>query len=152
MPRPNQSLGQFPLQSPWRVAERQPLATDEVPIFGEVFRIVSAPELGRKVILNEPARVIRTGRALIRKPAIQRWLRAYAHEFLTARAVELSRLHLLPYNRLFIRAQRTKWGTCSAKRNISLNWRLISTPRLVVDYVILHELVHTKILNHSHGF
>jgi predicted metal-dependent hydrolase len=46
----------------------------------------------------------------------------------------------------------TKWGNCSAKKNISLNWRLVRAPQNVVDYVILHELLHTEIMNHSQQF
>ena len=135
-----------------RISERRTLAVDEVLLFDEVFRFVPAPELGRKVIVDEAAREVRSGRDLTRKVEFHRWHRAYAHDYLGARIAELSAVHRLPFNRLFIRSQRTKWGTCSAKRSISLNWRLICTPKHVVDYVILHELVHTKILNHSHRF
>jgi len=128
------------------------LAADEVLLFDEVFRYVPAPELGRKVVVNELAKEIRTGHDFTHEVTRHRWQRTHAHAFLSARIAELSASHRLPFNRLFIRSQRTKWGTCSAKRNISLNWRLILTPKHVIDYVILHELVHTKILNHSHHF
>jgi predicted metal-dependent hydrolase len=135
-----------------RVSERRMLAPNEIPLLGDVFRFVPAPELGRKVILDEPTREIRTGRDLMDKKNLARWCRAHAGYHLTRRISELSAVHRLPFKRLFIRSQRTKWGTCSAKGNISLNWRLILTPKLVIDYVIMHELIHTKILNHSHGF
>jgi predicted metal-dependent hydrolase len=135
-----------------RVSERRTLAADEVLLFDEVFRYVQTPEFGRKVLVDEMAKEIRTGRDFARKVELHRWQRAHAHDFLIARIAELSASYRLPFNRLFIRSQRTKWGTCSTKRNISLNWRLIFTPKHVIDYVILHELVHTKILNHTHRF
>ena len=135
-----------------RFSEQRPLAANEIALFGEVFTILPTPEIGRKVILDEPAKAIRTGIKLTDKTILARWQRAYATDYLKRRIGELSAAHRLPFKRLFIRSQRTKWGTCSAKGNISLNWRLILTPRLVIDYVIMHELVHTKILNHSHGF
>ncbi len=135
-----------------RLSDSRTLATDEILLFDEVYRFVPAPELGRQVVVYETTREIRSGRDFTRKLELHRWQRAHAHECLRARIAELSAAHRLPFNRLFIRSQRTKWGTCSAKRNISLNWRLIFTPKHVIDYVILHELVHTKILNHSHAF
>lgn len=102
--------------------------------------------------MDETAKEIQTGRDFTRKAELHRWQRTYAHNFLSARVAELSASHRLPFNRLFIRSQRTKWGTCSTKGNISLNWRLILTPKHVIDYMILHELVHTKLLNHTHLF
>lgn len=56
------------------------------------------------------------------------------------------------WNRLFIRSQKTKWGTCSSKGNISLNWRLIMCPPHILEYLIIHELCHTVHMNHSKQF
>jgi predicted metal-dependent hydrolase len=55
-------------------------------------------------------------------------------------------------SRITIRNQRTRWGSCSRRRAISLNWRLIQTPQFVVDYIILHELMHLRQMNHSKRF
>ncbi|HOM01731.1 MAG TPA: SprT family zinc-dependent metalloprotease [Acetivibrio sp.] len=51
-----------------------------------------------------------------------------------------------------VRDQKTRWGSCSIKGNISLNWRLIMAPMEVVDYVIVHELCHMKEMNHSKNY
>lgn len=51
--------------------------------------------------------------------------------------------------RLTVRNQRSRWGSCSRRRTISLNWRLIQTPAFVQDYIILHELCHLREMNHS---
>ena len=56
------------------------------------------------------------------------------------------------YNRVFIRNQKTRWGSCSSKNNISLNMKLVRLPDELVDYVILHELTHTIIKDHSKAF
>ncbi|MFC1953729.1 M48 family metallopeptidase, partial [Chloroflexota bacterium] len=56
------------------------------------------------------------------------------------------------YNRITIREQRTRWGSCSHKNNISLNLKLVLLPKELIDYVMLHELVHTRIPNHSKQF
>lgn len=51
-----------------------------------------------------------------------------------------------------MREQRTRWGSCSGKNNISLNVKLVLLPEELIDYVILHELVHTRIHNHGKKF
>ncbi len=56
------------------------------------------------------------------------------------------------YNRVFIRNQKTRWGSCSYKNNISLNMKLVRLPDELVDYVILHELAHTIRKDHSKAF
>lgn len=51
-----------------------------------------------------------------------------------------------------VREQKTRWGSCSSKGNINLNWKLVMAPMKVVDYVIVHELCHMKEMNHSKSF
>ena len=58
----------------------------------------------------------------------------------------------LPYNRVVFRCQKTKWGSCSGKNNISLNINIAYLSKELQDYVLLHELVHIKIKNHSKKF
>jgi predicted metal-dependent hydrolase len=71
---------------------------------------------------------------------------------LAARLNQLAIEHGLTYNRFFLRNQKTRWGTCSGKNNISLNMNLIRLPQQLQDYVILHELAHIKHKNHSKNF
>lgn len=60
----------------------------------------------------------------------------------------------LPFRpaRISIRNQRTKWGSCSARGTISLNWRLVKCPPDIIDYIIIHELCHLRHFNHSKAF
>lgn len=71
---------------------------------------------------------------------------------LSQRLDELAVRYGFSYNKVTIRNQKTLWGSCSAKNNISLNMRLVSLAPELIDYVILHELVHLKIKNHSEIF
>ncbi len=75
--------------------------------------------------------------------------RPAARKILVQRLEELARIHGDQYNRVFIRNQKTRWGSCSGKNNISLNIKLTRLPGHLMDYVILHELVHTRIKNHG---
>jgi predicted metal-dependent hydrolase len=82
--------------------------------------------------------------------------RCYRDEARTYFARRLT--HLAPHfggqqpTRITVRAQRTRWGSCSSKGTISLNWRLMFLSTDVVDYVIAHELCHLTHLNHSREF
>lgn len=64
----------------------------------------------------------------------------------------LSSTYNIPYNKVTIRNQKTRWGSCSGNNNISLNIKLMLLPDELRDYVIMHELVHTRIKNHSKEF
>ena len=72
-----------------------------------------------------------------------------AKEFLEGRVRELADKFEFVYNKVTIRNQKTRWGSCSGKNNINLNMQLMNIPNHLIDYVILHELVHTKVKNHS---
>ena len=77
---------------------------------------------------------------------------AIARKRLIDRLEFLSQKHGFNYNRVFIKNQKTRWGSCSGKNNINLNINLIRLPDELIDYTILHELVHTRIKNHSRRF
>jgi predicted metal-dependent hydrolase len=86
------------------------------------------------------------------RPAIEKHLRALAVKELPARAHEFVARHGLSVRRVTVRSQRSRWGSCSVNGVISLNWRLIQTPLFVRDYIILHELMHLRQMNHSARF
>ena len=78
--------------------------------------------------------------------------REKARQLLESRLEEIAAVHGYTYNRVTIRNQKTRWGSCSGKNNISLNMKLVVLPDELRDFIILHELVHTKIKNHGNGF
>lgn len=75
-----------------------------------------------------------------------------AHKKLLNRLNELAKAYNFVYNKVSIRNQKTRWGSCSDKNNISLNIKLVRLPGELIDYVILHELLHTRIKNHGPSF
>jgi predicted metal-dependent hydrolase len=83
---------------------------------------------------------------------IKQKLWALAKTELPARVTELAKLHGLTVKRVSVRDQRSRWGSCSMRGGLSLNWRLIQTPDLVRDYIIVHELMHLREMNHSSRF
>jgi predicted metal-dependent hydrolase len=83
---------------------------------------------------------------------LRRWLIARARKEFSARLERISSTTKLGWTGLSIRGQKTRWGSCSAKGHISLNFKMLFLPSNLVDHVLLHELVHTRELNHSHRF
>jgi predicted metal-dependent hydrolase len=79
-------------------------------------------------------------------------LKNRAREYLPGRTAELASEHGFSYRRVSIRPSRTRWGSCSAVNNINLSLYLMQLPFHLIDYVILHELVHTVHKNHSADF
>jgi predicted metal-dependent hydrolase len=78
--------------------------------------------------------------------------RTEAKRTLIARLKQLAEKHGFSYNRVSLRNQQTRWGSCSRKNNISLNLKLVILPEEMMDYIILHELVHTRVHDHSKKF
>jgi hypothetical protein len=79
----------------------------------------------------------------------RRGLQARAGVDLPARLLDLAAAHGLASSRVSVRNQRTRWGSCGRDGHICLNWRLILMPEWVRDYVIIHELMHLRRLDHS---
>ncbi|MCY3781235.1 MAG: SprT family zinc-dependent metalloprotease [Chloroflexi bacterium] len=86
------------------------------------------------------------------RDAVLRFYRELAKAYLPPRVAQLAAEYDFTYNKLRIKNQKTRWGSCSAKGNINLNLRLMMAPVDAIDYVIIHELCHLEELNHSPKF
>jgi predicted metal-dependent hydrolase len=78
--------------------------------------------------------------------------RADARELVSSLADKEAKLLEVAYQRIRIGGQRTLWGSCSPAGTLSFNWRLVLAPAAVLDYVVVHELCHLRIPNHSQRF
>ena len=92
-----------------------------------------------------------TNEVLCRK-ALRSWLILRAEKFLGPWLQALSQDCQLPFNRIGIRGQKSRWGSCSSSQNISLNYKLLFLPPQMTRYVLIHELCHTVHMNHSKEF
>jgi len=86
------------------------------------------------------------------RPLVERHLIKVAVRELAPCVWKFASLHQLTVHRVTVRGQRSRWGSCSTRKTISLNWRLIQAPSFVRDYIILHELMHLREMNHSRRF
>ena len=79
-------------------------------------------------------------------------LRQHARRELPARLFELAARHGLEVTRVSVRNQRSRWGSCGRDGHICLNWRLVLMPPSVRDYVLVHELMHLRRMDHSPAY
>ncbi|ACB74764.1 M48 family metallopeptidase [Opitutus terrae] len=86
------------------------------------------------------------------RPTLEAHFARKAKIELPARTWELAALTGVEVRQVVVRNQRSRWGSCSANGTISLNWRLVQTPEFVRDYIIYHELMHLREMNHSARF
>jgi hypothetical protein len=119
---------------------------------GETETIRLAANNGRPVVAigSDLFRVLQTDGDL--RPALEAQFARLARIRLPARAWELAAATGIEIKQVTVRNQRSRWGSCSARRTISLNWRLLQTPDHVCDYIIYHELSHLREMNHSARF
>ena len=93
-----------------------------------------------------------TGLDLEATEVVREWYRRQASRHIHARVEELAQRIGRSYRRVTVRTLRSAWGLCSDRRTLTFNWRLIMAPPRVIDYVILHELTHMEIFEHSPRF
>jgi hypothetical protein len=119
---------------------------------GQAFPLVIVPR--QKTYLTFDGTNFRLAKSAIPRAqeAFVRWYKVQAYQEIQARLQVLSTRYKLDYEKLRISSARTRWGSCSTKGTLSFTWRLIMAPPQVVEYVIIHELVHTKVKNHSKEF
>ncbi|MCX6151719.1 MAG: SprT family zinc-dependent metalloprotease [Ignavibacteriales bacterium] len=103
--------------------------------------------IGHKLLL-----ITTVGNELPKQNIFDSWLRNAAVEYIPSRTNALAKKHGFIFNRLKIRGQKSRWGSCSGKGNLSFNFKLLSFRKEVIDYVIIHELCHLKEMNHSRKF
>jgi hypothetical protein len=114
------------------------------------------PETRHLGVVERNGRELRVEVRAAEQSAVRRllegWYREQAGERLAARLVPLAGALEVHYTGVTVRGQRTRWGSCSSRGTISLNWRLLLLPSRLADYVLVHELAHLREMNHSPAF
>lgn len=82
----------------------------------------------------------------------EKWYREKGRVYFEERIRSLAARNGFRFKKFRLSSARTRWGSCSARGTISLNWRLVLAPPEIIDYVIIHELAHTREKNHSRTF
>lgn len=87
-----------------------------------------------------------------KKQHIIKWYRDRAREKVTQLTDYYTDKMGIDYNKIFIKAQKTRWGSCSSRGNLNFNWKIILTPMTLIKYLVIHEVCHLIEMNHSSNF
>jgi len=140
-----------------RAAAAPPKAFVEGETFqylGQPYRLVIANAARPALALDAQAGQFRLARAA--QPGVaalfEAWYRRQARQVFTERVAFYARQIGLQPQKLRISSARTRWGSCSSRGTLSFTWRLVMAPLPVIDYVVVHELCHLQVRNHSKDF
>ncbi|PQV50274.1 hypothetical protein CLV33_102133 [Jejuia pallidilutea] len=128
------------------------LQRNQLLLFGQRYSYFYDDTYEYKSIIDHQFFTIRSKKDLLDKKTQDQWYKKQARKYLVARTEELADRFGFSYNDIYIRSPKKKWGNCSTDNNISYNWRLIKAPKFVIDYLIIHELVHTLVKHHKIKF
>lgn len=131
------------------VAPREWPAGTEILLRGQPHALELADEAGVPVLRIGPESIRMRQPASDLRPQAEALLRRLAEHELPPRVQELAARENISVRAVTVRGQSSRWGSCSSAGRISLNWRLIQMPPEVRDYIILHELMHRREMNHS---
>jgi predicted metal-dependent hydrolase len=119
-----------------------------VPYLGRTLELVAQPGR-RRAHLSGERLLVPEGDP---RAALELFYRRAARREIAPRLDRATALAGTPYSGLSIRAQRTRWASCSVQGRMSFNWRLLLAPESVLDYVVWHEVCHLEVLDHSPRF
>lgn len=127
-------------------------AGDEILYRGLYVQLKVSKDRGRPIVRFADQKIFIADAGMdLRRPLLQR-LKELARDELAERTRRLAEELRIRFARVVVRDQKTRWGSCSMNREISLNWRLILAPEATRDYIIVHELCHLRQMNHSSAF
>lgn len=119
---------------------------------GEAYELFVTPGAYGPLVFNEKGFFLREGCVALGKWLFRDWYREQAGELLTSRVRHYTQMTGARFSRLGISNAKGRWGSCSSRGVLNFSWRLVMAPRDVVDYVVVHEVVHLEELNHSKRF
>lgn len=124
---------------------------EEFLFLGQSYPLIAVEDLPKAVVLDNTLMISKMVLANARDH-LECWYKARALEHITQRAEYYAKISGLKYKTIRVNDAATRWGSCGYKDTLNFTWRLIMAPARVVDYVIIHELMHLKQKNHSRKF
>jgi hypothetical protein len=134
-----------------RASPRRFVSGEQFLFLGESFRLEIKPDQARPLIFNGGFSL--SSAALPRaRTVFERWYRRQALRVISERVDRLAAEHGFEHHGVRVTAARKQWGSCGPRGNLRFAWRLVMAPPAIIDYVVVHELVHLRYRNHSKRF
>ena len=125
---------------------------EEFLFLGQSYPLVMIEDIPKAVVMGNNSLMISKVVLGNAKDHLECWYKAQAFDYITQRVGYYAQSTGLKYQSIRINSATTRWGSCGYKDTLNFTWRLIMAPSRVVDYVIIHELMHLKQKNHSRKF
>lgn len=119
---------------------------------GESYRVVTVPNATNPGIVNHEEMIIISSIDSEDASHRKEWYRLQAHEVLPPLIQESAKLHGFAYKKISIKHQKSKWGSCSVDGSLHFNAKMLLCPEHVINYLIIHELAHTREFHHGEKF
>ena len=128
------------------------LSDDEIFLLGEKYKL-NADNNSNCIYTDFKEKSISGCTDILKdKNKLKQYYKNLAKNYITSFADRICEKHNIKINKIYIRDQKTSWGTCSTKKNLSFNFRLILCPEPVIKYLVYHEISHLFYMNHSKNF
>ncbi len=146
------------IKSEWIEQNQQRLAREEankevipeiVPLLGKEYKVILSGEMADQVMINHDTLEIFSEVSFDTLNEREVIYKSMANRIIIPRAWHFAERYDFSIRKIALRGQRRLWGSYNRKGNISLNWKLIIAPMFVIDYLILHELMHSRYHNHG---
>ncbi len=141
---------------------RRYITGDSLPVYGVDHQLevvdsadsarVSVSKKEQILLVKLPVQLSYESRRETVRLALESWYKREAKQYLPPEIARLAQKFGFRYQNITIRGQKTRWGSCSSQGNLNFNWRLVMTPPDAIEYVIIHELCHLKVPDHSARF
>lgn len=149
----NKKLSEFKEGSENLREPRKYTSGETFPYLGEEFRLEIVEGRASGLVLSHGIFVLTAdGAPVDGRELFLRWYRERAHEIFTERALFYGRQLGIELKSIRITSARTRYGSCSWDDRLSFSYRLVMAPYSVIDYIVVHELAHVRIKNHSKNF
>jgi len=134
-----------------KVTEKEYVSGENFLLLGRNQRLLILEKQSKKLMFDN-AFYLRADCRTNAKEILEQWYRKRAKEFIGQRVNYYSKLTGINYKSIRITGAKKRWGSCSKEGNLSFTYRLIMAPVSVIDYVVVHELCHIELHNHSKAF
>ncbi len=125
---------------------------EKFSFLGKEYPLIKSRDNIRRVILEDESLVLSEKYFDKARKFLEKWYREEAYEYIHERAKHFSRLMGKKYSKIKLGTASTRWASCGPTGNLNFNWKLMMAPKEVVDYVVVHELAHIEIKDHSARF
>ncbi|MCE1253462.1 MAG: M48 family metallopeptidase [Anaerolineae bacterium] len=140
------------LENKKQVLPKQFVQGEEFLFLGKKYRLIISTNARSGLSFNDQSFILSPNALSRALPLFEKWYKTRALEIFSERTAFFAHQGGFKYQRIRITSARTRWGSCSTRGTISFTWRLIMAPPEIIDYVIIHELVHTLEPNHAKAF